>query len=447
MSPKRQKNGVSLRRIQIWLVVGAVLLSGLMVYSTYRLTASYRNLVNTSEQHIELRKAARELMDASDYLTEKVQRFAVSGEILHMQAYFDEMIHMQRREEAIETINGNTENTAAIEKLHDALEISNTLVKREYYAMRLVIEAKEETDIPPMLQKVTLSAEDQALSSEEKMQRAAEIVFDDEYYALKERIRKDMREGLDELEKQADNRNSSTLASLRERMLLVRIVIILQTVVVFFLVWLTSRLGIHPILGAVERIKEDSKLPEAGAREFRYLVRAYNKMFENYKKSLDRLHFKASHDALTGVYNRDGYHSLLKEIDLNRTYMLLVDVDSFKEINDTYGHEVGDRVLVKLVQALKQYFRREDFICRIGGDEFVVLMQNAPPEQQEMLAGKINAINAFLRKTDDGLPAASISVGITHGSAAATAEELFEKTDAAMYQAKQNGKQTYTFGA
>jgi len=143
--------------------------------------------------------------------------------------------------------------------------------------------------------------------------------------------------------------------------------------------------------------------------------------------------------------HRAGYDLLLSSIDLNSTYMMLFDVDNFKTINDTYGHETGDKVLVKLVNILKNNFRSEDYICRIGGDEFVVFMVHSSRVQEALVARKIKAINEDLSETDDELPPVSVSVGITHGTEASDTTDLFEKTDAAMYQAKQNGKRTYQF--
>ena len=127
--------------------------------------------------------------------------------------------------------------------------------------------------------------------------------------------------------------------------------------------------------------------------------------------------------------------------------MLLFDVDNFKSINDTYGHEVGDKVLVKLVQVMKKNFRSDDYICRIGGDEFVVFMVHATEQQKNLIASKIEKINQEMTDPKDGLPPASISVGITYGAEAEDAEVLFEKADAAMYHSKQSGKSTYTFEA
>lgn len=442
---QKPKDGISLRTVHLCLIIGAVIISGLMLFSTYHLFSSFRHLTETSEQQIELRKAARELMDASDYLTEKVQRFSVLGDRRFLEEYFEEAFVANHREEAIATMAEGTGTQAALEKLQTAMASSVELMDREYYAMQLVIEAQGYTEYPEVLQSVTLSDEDMALSPSEKMLRAAQMVHDDEYYEQKDRIRENMRASLDELEQMAYDTDASALESLRDELLLVRVIIILQTIGILVMVWLTARLGIHPVLNAVERIKEDSPIPEVGANEFRYLARTYNKMYEVYKKSLASLNFKASHDELTGAYNRAGYDLLLSSIDLGSTYMMLVDVDNFKTINDTYGHEVGDKVLTKLVQVLKKNFRSDDYICRIGGDEFVVFMVHSSEMQHNQVASKIKAINKELNEPEDGLPPVTISVGITHGTEATDAVDLFEKTDAAMYQAKKNGKRTYRF--
>ena len=442
---QNEKDGISLRTVHLCLIIGAIIISSLMLFLTFHLFTSFRNLTETSEQQIELRKAARELMDASDYLTEKVQRFSVLGDKRFLDEYFEEAFVANHREEAISTMARGTGTQDALEKLKAAMASSIELMDREYYAMRLVIEAQGYTDYPEVLQSVTLSADDKALSPDEQKLRAAEMVHDDEYYEQKNRIRQNMRASLDELEQMAYETDASALESLRDELLLVRLVIILQTIGILVMVWLTARLGIHPVLNAVERIKEDSPIPEVGANEFRYLARAYNKMYEVYKSSLAHLNFKASHDELTGAYNRSGYDLLLSSIDLSSTYMLLFDVDNFKTINDTYGHEVGDKVLAKIVQVLKKNFRSDDYICRIGGDEFVVFMVHSSEVQRNQVATKIKAINRELNEPEDGLPPVTISVGITHGTDATDSVDLFEKTDAAMYQAKQNGKRTYKF--
>ena len=438
-------DGISLRTVHTLLVIGAVIIAGLMLYSTYHLSVSFQNLTKASEQQIELRKAARELMDASDYLTESVQRFTVNGDMRFLDDYFIEAFEANHREEAIKKMSEGEGASDALAKLQNAMDTSVKLMNQEYYAMRLVVDAKQYSQYPEILDTVVLSDADKMLTADAKMRRATELVLNDDYYAMKEDIRSNMRASLDELEKMAYNTDESAMKALSGEMVLVRVIIAVQTILIIFMVWLTSRLGIHPILSAVDRIKSDSPIPEVGANEFRYLARAYNRMYEVYRTSLEHLNFKASHDELTGAYNRAGYDLLLSSIDLNSTYMILVDVDDFKKVNDTFGHEIGDKVLAKLVQVLKNNFRSDDYICRIGGDEFVIFMVHATKMQQDLIVSKVEEINKELENLNDGLPAISVSIGIVHGTEATDAESLFERADAAMYRAKRSGKRTYRF--
>ena len=206
-----------------------------------------------------------------------------------------------------------------LKNLENEMKDSVELMISEYYAMRLVIEAKNYTDYPKELAEVELLNTDKALSSEQKMRRANEMVLDNEYYRQKSQIRKSMQECLDELEKIANSKDASALDSLEDEVIVIRITIGLQMVGIIFLVWLTSRLGIHPILNAVEKIKADSKLDDKGSKEFRYLVRAYNKMYEVYKDNIKKLNFESLHDELTGVYNRAGYQSILSSVNMETT--------------------------------------------------------------------------------------------------------------------------------
>ena len=155
--------------------------------------------------------------------------------------------------------------------------------------------------------------------------------------------------------------------------------------------------------------------------------------------------YKATHDSLTGMYNRAGYDMLLSGMDINTTYMLLIDVDSFKDVNDTYGHETGDQVLKKVAETIRRHFRSDDSACRIGGDEFVVFIMHAGEAQKLMIISRVNQINAELAKTSDGLPPLSISAGIAHGSEATDAAEWFEHADQALYETKRKGRKGYTF--
>ena len=441
----KKHKGLSLRKVNTCIIVCAILVSAVVFLATLKLSESFRRATESSEEHIQLRKAATELMDASDFLTEKVQRFSVTGDTHFLLDYFEEALIANHREEALTRMSAGTASEEAVNNLKKAMEGSLNLMSTEYYAMKLVIEALGIREYPEVLKPVELSEKDMALSSEEKMNLASIMVHDDEYYRQKTLIRNNMKASLDELEKMAFDEDAASLQNLSRELGFVRLIVILQTVVIVGMVVLTTILGIHPVLNAVDRIKEDSPIPEGGAAEFRYLAKAYNKLYSAYKKSLEKLSYKASHDELTGVYNRAGYDLLVSSVDLKETYMLLFDVDNFKTINDTQGHGVGDEAIKKVARVLKSNFRGDDYVCRIGGDEFVVLMNHAPKKVSSLVAHKVKQINRDLAAADSDVPAYSVSVGIAHGSDSNNVENLFAKCDNALYESKNRGKHTYTF--
>ena len=413
------KNGISHRRLHLWLSLVVIIVSGAIIISTVKLTKAFLRVTTASEQFSELHDAALELMNASDYLTEQVQRFTLNGDKIFMDQYFTEAFESKRREEALSIMGTNPEYEVAYTKLQNAMDNSVKLMDQEYYAMRLVIEAKGYTDYPEVLRAVELSPEDAALSSEKKIRRANEMVLGNSYYEQKDKIRKNMEESLAEIDRLSDTYALTEVAKLKTKMNIARVAIIFQAVIIFTIMGLTSLLGINP--------------------------KAYNKIYEKNKSSLEKLNFKASHDELTGAYNRAGYDYILSTIDLENTYMLLFDVDDFKTINDTYGHDTGDKALIKIVNTFKKVFRDDDCICRIGGDEFVVFLGHTGEISHSLIEFKINQISKFLGNTDDGLPPISISVGIVNGRNASGIEDLFEKSDKAMYESKMRGKHSFTF--
>ena len=125
--------------------------------------------------------------------------------------------------------------------------------------------------------------------------------------------------------------------------------------------------------------------------------------------------------------------------------MIMVDIDNFKGINDTYGHGYGDKVLEMVAQLLRDNFRSTDLVCRMGGDEFLVFVV-AVPEDNWI---ETKAANLLMRLADapapDGRDAViSISMGIVLSPRYGTEfDELYRKADHALYNAKRAGKNCY----
>ncbi len=156
---------------------------------------------------------------------------------------------------------------------------------------------------------------------------------------------------------------------------------------------------------------------------------------------------RAQHDPLTGLPNRSLLQDRMQQaIDRairyrNKVGLFVIDMDKFKEINDTLGHSAGDKVLTAVAQRLRESVRGTDSVLRIGGDEFIVVVPDVQEERDiRRLAAKINA--AISNGGPEGLEQVdmSCSIGIAiYPSQAASSDDLFSRADAAMYEAKRRG--------
>ncbi|MBR3036789.1 MAG: GGDEF domain-containing protein [Lachnospiraceae bacterium] len=106
-------------------------------------------------------------------------------------------------------------------------------------------------------------------------------------------------------------------------------------------------------------------------------------------------------------------------------------------INDTYGHAVGDKVLKRVAEILQKNFRSVDIICRIGGDEFAIVMTRSNSSMRQLVLNKINHANDLLNHPKDGLPAVSLSVGVAFSDRENPKGDIFADADEALYRVKE----------
>jgi diguanylate cyclase (GGDEF)-like protein len=156
-------------------------------------------------------------------------------------------------------------------------------------------------------------------------------------------------------------------------------------------------------------------------------------------------------DSLTGVKNRSAFDdNFSRDIEFNRRKqsdlsLLVLDIDFFKNINDQYGHAVGDLVLKEIAATVEHTIRSSDALYRYGGEEFVVVLNDTNIAGALLLAKRIrrNVENLCIKSLKD--VRITLSVGVSSMVEQDTPHSLFERADAALYQAKENGRnQVYT---
>ena len=446
-SPKDGKQASShaprLRTVSIIFVALALAAAVILFLSDISVTKGYQRMERASSRYAVAQSAASDMEAGSDYLTDRVRCFVVTGELAYLRDFFEEVEITRRRDRALEELDKLLEDSenGAYASLAAALGLSNELVERENLAMRLMLDTGDyaSEDIPPAISGIVLSREDDALDRAAKIRKAQDLVFDDSYMEVKERIRENVRLCTEEL-------IHSSRAELDEASRKMALYVNVQTIstVVFLLIVLLMATFIteqvrKPLTRMVEQMRKEVSIPPRGPEELQFVTRTYNSILEENLATREQLSHRASHDPLTGLFNRGAYEMMLESVDMEHIAFILIDVDNFKSVNDTYGHDMGDRVLKRVAQVLKHSFRSVDVICRIGGDEFVVLMTRANSTMGDLVRGKIERVNYQLMHPEDDLPPFSLSVGVAFSDRENPRGDIFKDADTALYRVKENG--------
>ncbi len=172
---------------------------------------------------------------------------------------------------------------------------------------------------------------------------------------------------------------------------------------------------------------------------------------DEYITNLELATEKAETDSMTGLYNKEAFQKRVNAILNNMSdksnlhAFLMIDLDNYKNINDTYGHVMGDRVLIDCADAMRSMVRAGDLICRMGGDEFAILLYSAGNRDQvELKAGEL--ISSVSSVSLGNGAQISISIGIAlYPEDGITMRELYDHADSALYAVKTSGKGSYMF--
>jgi diguanylate cyclase len=165
------------------------------------------------------------------------------------------------------------------------------------------------------------------------------------------------------------------------------------------------------------------------------------------KQQLDEAKKEAIHDKLTQLLNRRAFERQIRQ-EAERFFryknpfsLIILDVDDFKNINDTYGHQIGDRALVSIAQQLMASVRKSDSVYRFGGEEFSVILPNTQVDKARLVAEKIRQsvleTEFLVRQVDVEI---TLSGGISQIREGDTIEEFILRADKALYLAKREGK-------
>lgn len=214
-------------------------------------------------------------------------------------------------------------------------------------------------------------------------------------------------------------------------------VLILTVVVIARAVYITGRY--------LREIEEGRMLEERGCYELRYLARVINERSSQEKQCKQKKlqQYPVDFDNLTGAVNRNSFEQMVRNLldrGLEQGGFLLVDVDRFRQINDTYGWEMGDQILQSVAETLHSGFRSCDLVGRIDGDRFAVWLSGLSEDSDSYIRKKIAVINDVLLHPSNHLPPVSLSAGGSFFVEGDDYKRLYKKADTALHTVKEDGR-------
>ena len=443
-----ESSGFRLEIFNFFIIVFTVIVTVALTIVVFKAHSTYDAFYEATEEYIACRQSAEQVHEASELLTNQVRAYSFTGDYVHIENYFNEATVTKRREHALKTIKEYVQDESKSVYLENAVSYSEELMNIEYYAMRLRLEADgvSEDKYPEAVKTVTLKPEDAALSDALKIELAKDLVQNNTYDDYKDKIYRNVSLYTQDLLDGTRKRETENSKMFSKYQQIQMIFIVLLICVLMINVAFTTIFLIRPLRKSSKLIVEQNLIPVKGTQEMRTFALLYNKALQKTKSQHERLSYSASHDSLTGINNRSVFDGMCRTLsETSDITLAIVDIDNFKQINDTNGHEAGDMVLKAVASLLRDPFRSSDIICRIGGDEFAVIINGVSSNSKDLLENKMQYLIKKLGDTNNDLPAATLSIGIAFGDEKCSFNSLYKQADEALYSVKSTTKNHYKF--
>ena len=406
-------------------------------------------LLNARTSTADLRDRYEDCVDATTDLalscydlTSYARIFVLTGNEEYFDRYYNEYFRVKRREYAVETLKRSGVGSDATQLLIDAYRTSGELIATELHAMAVVAHSLDLDPMPQVLTEVNLTPKESKAGPVEARDLGEELLFSADYDALRSKLNNQIDDCAKALKTEMRSERAKTVAT-EEQQQTTLLVVLGSLLLLLVVVGLTNRgLVLVPLRNIERRIQNDEPFDIEGSREIRKVARAYNTLYGENKNRTLLLERMAQTDPLTGLYNRGSFDQVLSQFTPDMA-LLAVDVDLFKEINDRYGHEVGDKVLQKVASELRRAFDDQDYCCRIGGDEFAVVVVDSGRESRLEITTLLKGVYENLRDGSGETPAVTLSIGIAFGSDVPEGVTVYHAADKALYAAKRNGRNQY----
>ncbi|MCR5100295.1 MAG: GGDEF domain-containing protein [Butyrivibrio sp.] len=427
--------------IEILIIILVTFFNLIFVWKNYR---KLDDLQGSYERSVDQLDALRQ---GSDVLTDEARNYIVTGKYMYIENYFREAEVTKRREKAVEALELYASD-AACEYLQKGLEESNTLMNTEYKAFVIASECYGvvEERWPETLLEWKNEHKDELANCNKSIEYATELVFGVLYQNDKSTIAGYI-ESCNNIIKEEIGSNTAAISKRLNYAIMLQMVIMVILAISILMFFITIDIAIvMPIKLFSASVSDDTTVDPHGTIELVDLANEYNKLYMQNLKNKGRLEYKAEHDALTKLYNRQAFDKMCDAFSRSRDPIgiIMLDVDKFKEINDNYGHAVGDNALQSVAYQMKRFFRAQDYIFRYGGDEFVAILTGVNEESYKAIEAKLKKLSVALQRPVNSVsPPLSYSAGVVFCQSGFKDQDL-KMADDALYNTKLNGRNGYT---
>jgi len=448
---KKSERGININFLNTFLTGLTAFVFCLILLISGSVNKRFIEVREAIDKFIICENSSKAIKETANTLTDEARFFIGTSDPKHLMRYIRELTEVKSREKAMADLKKVcSEKDLAYQRLIIAMHQAESLNDMELYAMRLHFEAinkrnemygNPKLQLPNFISKVELQELDLNLSETEFRAKAIENLFGDAFLVYRTRVNENCNLTIESIEKKIEEELSIRSNELGRKLSHLQILFCLLICVNILIFVVLALLVLNPLKKFQASIQKDEKLKPVGSSEFRKLAMAYNEIYDMKAKTERHLLIKAEYDALTGILNRRAFDQICQTSaeKKQKIALLLVDLDNFKAINDTYGHSGGDTVLKELARILVATFRKDDYVSRIGGDEFAVVLPDFKMDSTTRIVEKIKIVNEELSHMKDDIHPVSISVGVAL-SDDGYSQELFDKADKALYAVKSNGR-------
>lgn len=394
---------------------------------SHRISHRIKTVQDSIDSYIACERASKTIQESSAFLTEQAQLFIITHDTKYADAYINAKYIERNREKAVHNLlQVTSRDDPNYQKLLNAISQAENLSSIELYGIRLAYSCLDNKNIPEHISSIQIRPSDKRNNPEEQQKVALQTITSPGYLVYKNRVNENCSLLIQEIETEIQTNLKTSANNLRKMILILNIIenIILVFSVVFFICLFVMVLA--PLQDFIQSIRKKERLKITGSREMRYLAKTYNDVHE--------------FDVLTKILNHRAFAELCQKFKEDRCNLafVIVDVDNFKKLNDISGHDKGDLILQTVASYLTVLFGKDNYVTRIGGDQFGILVPHITKNNFTTLVEKINELNNVLSKLQD-FENLSVSAGIAFSSDGYN-RDLYEAADKALYQAKNTGK-------